>query len=66
MSDPTAPSITFTDVFYDLALDNLVMLSRSLKARGETLATAKADKIIELLNQCLGGQHEGNASTSGK
>ena len=61
MSDPTAPSITFTDAVYDLALDNLVMLSRSLKARGETLATAKADKIIELLNQCLGGQKDGKS-----
>ena len=63
MSDPTAPSIMFTDAVYDLALDNLVMLSRSLKARGETLATAKADKIIEQLNQCLGGQHERSSST---
>jgi hypothetical protein len=58
MSDPTAPSITFTDAVYDLALDNLALLARSLKARGETLATAKADKIIEQLNQCLGGRDE--------
>jgi hypothetical protein len=58
MSDHTAPSIMFTDAVYDLALDNLVMLSRSLKARGETLATAKADKIIEQLNECLGGRDD--------
>ena len=63
MSDPTAPSITFTDAVYDLALDNLALLARSLKARGETLATVKADKIIEQLNQCLGGQHERSSST---
>lgn len=61
MSDPTAPSIMFTDAVYDLALDNLVMLSRSLKARDEVLSVAKADKIIELLNQCLGGQKDGKS-----
>ena len=43
MSDPTAPSIMFTDAVYDLALDNLVMLSRSLKARDEVLSVARAD-----------------------
>jgi hypothetical protein len=61
MSDPTAPSIMFTDAVYDLALDNLVMLSRSLKARDEVLSVTRADKIIELLNQCLGGQKDGKS-----
>ena len=61
MSDPTAPSIMFTDAVYDLALDNLVMLARSLKARDEVLSVTRADKIIELLNQCLGGQKDGKS-----
>ena len=61
MSDPTAPSIMFTDAVYDLALDNLVMLARSLKARDEVLSVTRADKIIELLNECLGGQKDGKS-----
>ena len=61
MSDPTAPSITFTDAVYDLALDNLALLARSLKARDEVLSVTRADKIVELLNQCLGGQKDGKS-----
>ena len=57
MTDAAAYAVT--DALYDLALDNLEALSRALRERGMTLSKERADRVIEELNKCLGGEHAG-------
>ena len=62
MTEATAYAVT--DALYDLALDNLEALSGALRERGMTLSKEKADRIIEELNKCVGGEHAGIESGS--
>lgn len=62
MTEATAYAVT--DALYDLALDSLEALSRALRERGMTLGREKADRIIEELNKCLGGEYAGIESGS--